>query len=224
MHRLGSRRSLDTVQVEIPQFAPNATAFLSMTAFLELSLYEAATLGVSGAKSLRAKETLAEVAGEALAKHHALTDELKRRDVQPHEAMRAFAPVVAAYRARVSTDDWHQHVLTIWLVGGLFESFFCELAKGLKDRYKSQAIALLHTDEARSKLRELLADEIQAQPSRADLLAVWGRRLVGDTLLIAQEVLSLSEYEDFDSSKMDPVFTELTAEHMRRMDSLGLTA
>jgi hypothetical protein len=37
-------------------------------------------------------------------------------------------------------------------------------------------------------------------------------------------VLALSEGRPFVESEVEPVFTELIADHIRRMDGLGLTA
>lgn len=218
------KRIDDTVPVQIPEFAPGIVNYLGMTAFLQLSLYEAATQGVTGASTLEAKEVLAEVAGDALQKHHSFTAEIARRNHEPHRVMRPFAPSIERYLRRISVPDWHQHVLAIWLVGGLFDEFFADLAEGINDKYKTEAAAILRENTGRIRLQELLAKEIQQHPELADRLALWGRRLVGDTLLLAREVLRLSEHQSFDAEKMEPVFTELTSAHMQRMDSLHLTA
>ncbi|MCY7325189.1 MAG: hypothetical protein LH605_03560, partial [Microbacteriaceae bacterium] len=58
----------------------------------------------------------------------------------------------------------------------------------------------------------------------ASRLAMWGRRLVGDTLLIARSALAVPENTAPDEVRLEPVFTELIAAHTRRMDALGLTA
>jgi hypothetical protein len=51
---------------------------------------------------------------------------------------------------------------------------------------------------------------------------MWGRRLVGDTLLVARSALASHARED--QERLEPVWTELIAAHTRRMDALGLTA
>jgi LPS sulfotransferase NodH len=53
---------------------------------------------------------------------------------------------------------------------------------------------------------------------------MWGRRLVGDTLLVARSALHHSNNLDSDEQRIEPIFTELIAAHTRRMDALGLTA
>lgn len=223
--KLRSRARDDTAErVELSEFTPGIMPFLGLAAYLQLELYEAATRAVSGAPTLQAKDVLARVAGVTLAKHQKLTGEMRRRGREPHLVMEPFTPVINDYIERIDVPDWHQHVLSIFLVGGLFDGFFASLAEGLTDAYRSEAIEILSDDEGRAELKALLAAEISMRPAIAHRLALWGRRLVGDTLLVSRHVLSLSERREFVASEVEPVFTNLIADHIRRMDGLGLTA
>ncbi|KAM9864025.1 ferritin-like fold-containing protein [Leucobacter sp. BZR 635] len=214
----------ETERVDLAEFAPGIMPFLGLTAYLQLELYEAATRGVSGAATLEAKETLARVAGETLSKQQRLADEIRRRGAEPHEVMRPFTKVINDYVERIETEDWHQHVLSLYLVGGLFDDFFASLATGLKDSYRTDVIAVLKGGEGRAALKGLLEQALEDDPKLSSWLALWGRRLVGDTLLVSRAVLNLSEKREFVESEVEPVFTELIADHIRRMDGLGLTA
>ncbi|PRI10864.1 ferritin-like fold-containing protein [Leucobacter massiliensis] len=220
----GRGEGSDAERVELAEFAPGILPFLGLTAYLQLELYEAATRAVSGASTLEAKEVLARVAGLTLAKHQRLADEIRRRGEQPHLVMGPYSRVIDEYVERIDTPDWHQHVLSLYLVGGLFDGFFASLAEGLRDGYRSEAIEILSSDSGREDLAKLLADALAADEALSSWLALWGRRLVGDTLLVSRAVLSLSERRAFDASEVEPVFTELIADHIRRMDGLGLTA
>jgi len=53
---------------------------------------------------------------------------------------------------------------------------------------------------------------------------MWGRRLVGDTLLVARAALRPGPLDAEDEATVEPVFTELMAAHSRRMEALGLAA
>lgn len=214
----------DTERVELSEFAPGILPFLGLTAYLQLELYEAATRAVSGASTLEAKNVLAEVAGQTLAKHQQITAEIRDRGQEPHVIMTPYARVIDRYVERIDTPDWHQHVLTLFLVGGLFDDFFASLAGGLRDNYRAEAIRILSNDSGRPQLKALLEAELAADDALGSWLALWGRRLVGDTLLVSREVLTLSEHRAFDATEVEPVFTELIADHIRRMDGLGLTA
>jgi hypothetical protein len=73
-------------------------------------------------------------------------------------------------------------------------------------------------------LVEQLQAAIDSNPRLASRLAMWGRRLVGDTLLIARASLAPHPDTEKDEERLEPVFTEVIAAHTRRMDVLGLTA
>jgi LPS sulfotransferase NodH len=90
---------------------------------------------------------------------------------------------------------------------------------GLSDRIS----ALLSDDEAEDLLVEELREAIDGNPRLASRLAMWGRRLVGDTMLVARSALHLEQRADGEE-RVEPIFTELIAAHTRRMDALGLTA
>ena len=138
--------------------------------------------------------------------------------------VRLLARKIEQYVERIDAEDWHQHVLSLYLVGGLFDDFFASLAGGLRDGYRNEAIAILRDDTGRAELKELLQAALEAEEGLSSWLALWGRRLVGDTLLVSRAVLALSEGRPFVASEVEPVFTELIADHIRRMDGLGLTA
>lgn len=223
--KLGARSAENgTVRVEIAEFAPSMMQMLGLTAYLKLELYEAAARGIAGSSTLQSKEVLARVAGLTLQKHQILTDEIRRRGADPHVVMQPFTPVIEEYVERIASPDWHQHVLSIYLVSGLFDGFFASLADGIKDGFRPELVKILRNNAGREDLAALLAAEIAHDPTIAHRLSLWGRRLVSDTLLISQQVLTLSEQREFVASEIDPIFTELTADHTRRMDDLGLTA
>ncbi|HRN29645.1 MAG TPA: ferritin-like fold-containing protein, partial [Terrimesophilobacter sp.] len=73
-------------------------------------------------------------------------------------------------------------------------------------------------------LAVVIRAEIDAQPTLASSLALWGRRLVGDTLLVARSAADIPQDTAADDERLEPVFTDLVADHTRRMDDLGLTA
>jgi len=221
---LGSRDADDALRVDLAEFAPSIMPFLGLTAYLQLELYEASARAVSGAPGLEAKDVLARVAGVTLSKHQRFTAEIRRRGDEPHLVMSPFSEVIDRFIERIDIPDWHQHVLSIYLVGGLFDDFFASLAAGLSDDYREEVIAILSDDSGRAEVRELLSAEIASDPMLANRLALWGRRLVGDTLLVSRQVLDLSEGRTFVASEVEPILTELIADHIRRMDDLGLTA
>ena len=79
-------------------------------------------------------------------------------------------------------------------------------------------------DDDRQALVRLLTDAIDADEQWRDLLSLWGRRLVGDTLLIVRGALRPQTLDAAEEKKVEPVFTDLLAAHSRRMSAIGLDA
>ena len=73
-------------------------------------------------------------------------------------------------------------------------------------------------------LRSELERRIELEPTLRPTLALWARRLVGDTMLMAESALVHADSPVALADGMEPVFTELIAAHSARMDALGLTA
>ncbi len=214
----------DTTKVALEDLAPSIRHFLGLVAYLQLEVFEAASRAMAAAPNLAAKETLSTAAGLALAKHQAFIEEIRKRGLEPESVMRPFTPSIDEYIERIETGDWIEMVLNVYLVSGIFDAFFAELADGVKDSYAKEAKEVLAGDTGRDQVAELLSATIASDATVGDRLALWGRRLVGDSLLIARSALVLSDNPTDDNQKIEPVFSELIATHIRRMDALGLTA
>ena len=113
---------------------------------------------------------------------------------------------------------------TCYLTSGFLDDFFARLAIGLPAEPGSRIAAIFTGESGEKLLAEQLQAAIDENPRLASRLAMWGRRLVGDTLLVARSALRFTENHKSDEARVEPVFTELIAAHTRRMDALGLTA
>lgn len=220
----GRDENTDTTKVALEELAPPITHFLGLVAYLQLEVFEATSRAVALAPTLQAKETLSIAAGLALEKHQAFAEEMRKRGLEPDSVMQPFTPMIDDYIERIEPGDWVELVLNVYLVAGLFDAFFAELAGGVKDPYAKQAQEVLAGTTGREEVAALLAEQIAADPRVGDRLALWGRRLVGDSLLVARSALIMSENKAKDDEQIEPVFSELIATHIRRMDGLGLTA
>ena len=152
--------------------------------------------------------------------------ELRRLGAEPVEVMAPFAPAAERFRQASAGADWYELLLGIHVTSGMLDDYFSRLAEGLPGELATRVRAILAEDEASAGVLhdELFAAiEAEAEPGLADRLALWGRSLVGDTLLIARSALRASDSRDR-GADVEPVFTELIAAHTRRMDALGLTA
>ncbi|MES2171490.1 MAG: ferritin-like fold-containing protein, partial [Actinomycetota bacterium] len=128
------------------------------------------------------------------------------------------------YRARTHGANWLETVTTCYVTAGLLDDFSRRLASGLASDAAARIEAIYSEPDGAELLVELLRTAIDADTRVASKLAMWGRRLVGDTLLIARSALALPPSTASEEARLEPVFTEIIAAHTRRMDALGLTA
>lgn len=211
-------------RVELSELAPSILDFLGQVAYLQLSSFEALSLTVISAPTTEAKSALSEAARLALGKHHELVRTIERRGKSPVELMDRSAARIDEFRRLVRGDDWHEMLMTAYVTSGFLNDFFISLAGGLSGHDAERAIEVLSGDSAEQALFEQLRIAIEQDEALASRLAMWGRRLIGDTILLARESLVYSEDHDSDEARIEPVLTEVIAAHTRRMDALGLTA
>ncbi|MEO5535885.1 MAG: ferritin-like fold-containing protein [Pseudolysinimonas sp.] len=192
-------------------------------AYLTLVLFENLGRGATVAPTASAKSRLGRVAAEVLEVHEAVLAELHDRRIDPAEAMEPFRAGLDDFQRRTQGDDWHEILITCYLTSGFLLDFFAGLAAGLPGGLSDRISALLSDDEAEGLLVDELREAIDGNPRLASRLAMWGRRLVGDTMLVARSALVIGGQAPGEE-RIEPIFTELIAAHTRRMDALGLTA
>jgi hypothetical protein len=213
-----------TTKVDIKDLTPEVLPYLGQVAYFELGEFESLARAVSTAPNLAAREGLSAAAGRALSKHHGLITEIRRRGGEPAGVMAPFAAALDHYRQQIAGEDWHELLLSCYLTGGLLDDFFIRLSDGLPGDVGPRVAHLLGQDAGTDVLVHELKAAIAAEPGLGSRLAMWGRRLVGDTLLVARSAMPVTAPTASKDSRIEPVFTELIAAHTRRMDGLGLTA
>ncbi|TFC51254.1 ferritin-like fold-containing protein [Cryobacterium shii] len=212
-----------TKKVDIAGFTPELLPYLGQAAYFELGMFENLSRAIAIAPDLAAKEALSAAAGRALSKHQGLVAEIRRRGGEPSEVMAPFTAGLDLFRSETAGADWHELLLTCYLAGGLLDDFFIRLSAGLPGDVGPRVAHLLGQDAGTDVLVTHLKAAITANPALGSHLALWGRRLVGDTLLVARSALP-TPGQTPDEDRIEPVYTELIAAHTRRMDGLGLTA
>lgn len=206
------------------ELTPELPDFLGRVAYVQLSFFETLAHAVTTAPTTEAKTALGKAAGVILARHHALLAELDKLDLAPAKVMEPFVQGIDAFRARTRGSDWAENLLAFYVAAGILDEAFTSIAEGL-DKVHAQRIAEIFDDgEAIHLVSEQLALAIGANPRLSSRLALFGRRLVGDVLLLGRSALKLPENTAPDDERLEPVVTELIADHTRRMDDLGLTA
>jgi hypothetical protein len=211
-------------KVDLAELTPDLLTFLGKAAYLQLTIFENLGRAMAIAPTTEAKEILSRVAALSLAKHHGLTDEIRRHGEEPGAVMEPFTRSIDDYQRATQGGDWFEELLACHITAGFLDDFFVHLAAGLPTDYAARITTVLRADSGAELLAEQLRREIEADDKLDSRLAMWGRRLVGDTMLVARATLAPSANSVSDEARIEPVFTELIAAHTRRMDGLGLTA
>lgn len=215
----------EVTKVDFTELVPEPVPFLGQAAYIQLEFFESLSTAVLGAPSMRSKEGLSAAAGVALRRHHELIAELRHLGVEPEGVMVPFAPATDRLGESTAGADWHELLLGVHVTSGMLDDYFSRLAEGLPTVLGARVRGILAEGGIAEVLEAELRAAIEAEPGLADRLALWGRSIVGDTLLVARSALRASESADRTAGeRVEPVFTELIAEHTRRMDALGLTA
>jgi len=215
---------LGSVKVDLKDLTPGLLHVLGQSAYLQLTLFENLSRAIAHAPTTDAKEQLASAAALSLAKHQGLAALIRRHGNEPAAVMEPFTAGIDDFQRRTLGSDWNETLMTCYLTGGFLDDFYTRLAEGLPRDYADRVIEVLDGDDGGDRLVALLSAAIAANPRLASRLAMWGRRLVGDTMLVARSGLAASADHVKDEERIEPVFTELIAAHTRRMDGLGLTA
>ncbi|MDJ0334509.1 ferritin-like fold-containing protein [Salinibacterium sp. G-O1] len=219
-------RGLDqaTTKVELVELTPDLMGFLGRAAYVQLMLFENLSRALSTAPSTVGKTAIGRAAELSLAKHRRLVDEIERSGKSPAEVMQPFTKAVDDFERDTRGADWFETVVACYLTAGFLDDFFARLARGLGDDNGRRIAGIFTSESGESLLAGLLTSAIDENPRLSARLAMWGRRLVGDTMLLARSALQYTEDHISDEARIEPVFTELIAAHTRRMDALGLTA
>ena len=223
--RLRSREDAPpATRIDLHEFTPSPEEFLARAAYVQLTIFEDLARTVTIAPTTKAKAALAEATAAALARHSAVMVELEALGVDAGTAMERDRGVVDRFQRLTHGADWYESALTCHLAGGFLDDLFAALAAGLPAGLSERIRDAYAPRPADSAFVELLSQAMEENPRLAPRLALWGRRILGDALLVARDALSLRSGDAKDEQRVEPAFSELIAAHTRRMDALGLSA
>lgn len=222
--QLRSRDELNGAnRVDFEELAPDVDTFLGQAAYLQLGFFETLSELIQTTPELAEKEAVSRAAGAALTKHEALVALIRERGGDPTAVMAPFREPLDAFRTATHGVRPQETMLSVHITAGMLDDFYLALSASFGET-GDQVARILQADDDRQAIVDLVAHAIAADAELKSLLALWGRRLVGDTLLIARAALRPTTLVAAHQEKVEPVFTELMAAHSRRMDAMGLAA
>lgn len=210
-------------RLELAELAPSLDRFLGQAAYVQLSIFEDLSRLVAIAPTLEAKEALSQASAISLDRYRGLTAEIRRSGAEPSATMEPYTTGVDFFQKVTQGAEFYESLMTSHITAGILDDFFSRLALGLTTA-EAARITPLYAPSHEQILADQLRVGISANPRLAARLAMWGRRLVGDAMLVARASLATPLASEKDEARIEPVFTELIAAHTRRMDALGLTA
>ncbi|KRB35708.1 ferritin-like fold-containing protein [Microbacterium sp. Root180] len=222
--QLRAREDLgDATRVDFEELAPEIDTFLGQAAYLQLGYFETLSELIALTPELSDKEALSRAAGAALTKHEELVALIRLRGDDPTDLMLPFREPLDSFRAATHGVRPQETLLSVHITAGMLDDFYLALSASYGETGRRVAV-ILQADDDRGAIVDIILRTIDRDPEWAALLALWGRRLVGDTLLIARAALRPATLGAVDEAKVEPVFTELMAAHSKRMDAMDLAA
>ncbi len=221
-----------------PGYRAAVVDLVGVLAYGELSAFERLAADAALAPTVGDK---AELAGMAVAEYRhfvTLRDRLIELGSDPEEAMQPFREGVDGFHDSTAPADWLEGLVKAYVGDGIGSDFYREVAEYLDPQTRALVLDVCadtgHSDFAVDRVRAAIA----ADPRLAGRLALWGRRLVGEMLSQAQRVaaerdalvtliiggMGPDDQPSLDLMALSNMFTRLTDNHTRRMQTLGLSA
>ncbi|MDQ0613353.1 hypothetical protein QF046_000994 [Microbacterium sp. W4I4] len=212
----------DATRVDFAELAPELNRFLGQAAYLQLGYFETLSRSIRGTQELARKEALSRAAGAALDKHRRIVELIAEQGEDPTQVMLPFRENLDAFRRKTIGERQEETLLSVYLTAGMLDDFYLALASGYGET-GARVAEILRRDDAGSGIVTIIQETIEIDQEWRSLLSMWGRRLVGDTLLVCRGALRPGRLEA-DDKRIEPVYTELMGAHARRMDAMGLAS
>lgn len=222
-------------ELDDPAYRAAVVDLLGVLAYGELSAFERLVNDASAAPSVTDKVALSQMAVAEFHHFERLRERLRALGVDPEVAMEPFRPAIDGFHQSTAPSSWLEGLVKAYVGDGIGQDFYTEIAAFL-DPETSDLVVDVMGDLGHSEfVVDRVRSAIQADPSVAGRLALWGRRLVGEALSQAQHAAAERDSLDalFVGSESRPgiglggvsaIFQRIIERHAARMKSLGLAA
>ncbi|MDM7831892.1 ferritin-like fold-containing protein [Cellulomonas edaphi] len=231
---------------DAPANSADVVELLGLVAHLEHTAFVRLANDSAIAPTVGQRLELSRFAAAAVERRDRVLARVVELGAEPEVAMGQFVDVLVDFDERTQPSTWWERLLKAYVGYGVADDFCRIVAEGLDER--SREIVLEVLDDASHA--DLAVTELDAAGSDDGVLtsrlALWGRRLVGEALGVVQglltqrpalaRLLARSDERTAAANGEQPapaaavttnapakVFSELTAQHTRRMSRLGLT-
>ncbi len=235
------RAARNTDEVDLRPYAPAARDYLGQLAYIQLANFEILTNELKYSPNNFYKHELSEAATKSYSKYRAVAKQIAALGLDVTDATDPFVERIETFHSRTRGTDWYETVIKVYLVSGLLDDFYRRLAVALEPTSRAAIEKALDDKTIEKFAVRILVEAMSDNPALASRLALWGRRIMGDTLLELRAAfdnrklagvsegtrLSIAEEREANLeayTKLEPLVSELIGKHTMRMDVLGLTA
>lgn len=194
---------------------------LAIMSLSELSAFHRSATDAQYAPTVRDSIDLSRLAGQSLEHFESLAARIDELGGDVGAILEEAEPSYAAFRERTKPRDWYESLMKSYVYDGIMKDFSRAALEELDGESRSVATTTLDDTRADAYLRDRLSAAVAADQVLASRLALWGRKLVAETL---HRVRELTLQFPRDSVVQSDVTSQVLSEHSRRMSALGLVA
>ncbi|MEO6700413.1 MAG: ferritin-like fold-containing protein [Jatrophihabitantaceae bacterium] len=203
---------------------------LGVLAYGELSAFDRMAADARMAPSTALRAALSEKAAIEMGHYRKLADRIAELGVDPQQAMAPFIAAVETFHARTEPRTWGEALVKAYVGDGLAADFYREVAEYVDPATRALVTeALADSGNSEFAIREVGA-LIEADPTAASRLSLWGRRLVGEAISQAQHVAAERDALVLlivggagDLTGISQLTDRITGKHVERMTAIGLS-
>jgi 1,2-phenylacetyl-CoA epoxidase catalytic subunit len=220
----------DSPPPRIPANHPAINEFFALLAYAEVAAFYRLTDEARMAPNLRGRISMASIAAAEMGHYELLRDALESRGVDVVSAMAKYVSALENYHRLTTPSTWLEALVKTYVADSLASALYLEIAGGLPDEVADVVrAALAETGHSQFVVAEVRA-AVTASGKQRSRLALWSRRLFGETITQAQYLLA-----DHDQlvelvisgagglGQLTTFFDRLQNAHDQRMRDLGLS-
>ena len=220
----------DSPTPRLPADHPAVNELFALLAYAEIAAFYRLTDEARMAPDLRGRISMASIAAAEMGHYELLRDALERRGVDAVSAMSKYVSALENYHRLTTPSTWLEALVKTYVADALASELYLEIAGGLPDECVDVVReALSETGHSQFVVAQVRAAVTTSSKQRSRL-ALWARRLFGETITQAQYVLAdhdelvdLVVYGTEGLTKLGGFFDRLQETHDKRMEELGLS-
>jgi 1,2-phenylacetyl-CoA epoxidase catalytic subunit len=209
---------------------PAIDDFFALLAYAEVAAFYRLTEEARMAPNLRGRISMASIAAAEMGHYELLHDALESRGVDVVAAMSKFGSALENYHRLTTPSTWLEALVKTYIADALASEVYLQIAGGLPDEIADVVrAALAETGHSQFVVAEVHA-AVTASGKQRSRLALWSRRLFGETITQAQYLLAdhdqlvdLVVYGAGGLGQLTTFFDRLQETHDQRMRDLGLS-